>query len=119
MDRDAIIIFLTSHKKYVFKSFKIEPLDYITKPVTSDKIGAVLGRAIRKYRDIHHIVEVRWKNTSHALKVRDIAHLESYLRHVTVVTEDSKYKCVGKLSENESRLKPYGFCDAIRAIWSI
>jgi DNA-binding LytR/AlgR family response regulator len=48
IDSTVIMIFLTGYAKYVFKSFRIEPFDYIVKPINQRKIDDVLDRAVRK-----------------------------------------------------------------------
>ena len=109
IDRNVIIIYLTGYKKYVFKSFRIEPFDYILKPIKNEKICEVLTRAIKKHREQFYIVDFTWYDKSYTLKACDIVHIESDLRHVTFVTDNNKYKSVGKLDDYEQRLSPYGF----------
>lgn len=109
VDRNVIIIFLTGYKKYVFKSFKIEPFDYILKPINNEKICDVLTRAIKKHRELFYIVDIKWYDKSYNLRACDIVHIESDLRHVTFVTDKNKFKSIGKLDAYEQRLSPYGF----------
>ena len=108
-DRNVIIIFLTSHKQFVFQSFKIEAFDYLVKPVDDTAVNEVLHRALKKHREQHYIVNFSWQEQSYALDVSDIIYLESDLRHVIFVTNEGEYKCVGKLNDYESCLLPYGF----------
>jgi DNA-binding LytR/AlgR family response regulator len=109
VDRNVIIIFLTNYKQHVFQSFVIEPFDYLIKPVDGDKLNKVLNRALKKHREQHYIVNVKWQDISYALKTCDIIYVESELRYVIFVTEDNRYKCVGKIDDFERRLAPYGF----------
>ena len=108
-DRNVIIIFLTSHKQFVFQSFKIEAFDFITKPVDDTAVHEVLCRALKKYREQHYILQINWQDTSHSLDASEIIYLESSGRHVTFITRERQYMCVGKLTEYEERLLPYGF----------
>jgi len=109
IDKKVIIIFLTSHKKYVFTSFRIAPFDYILKPIDNTIISDVISRAVDKYNEQYHMVNFKWHDESYALKACEIVHIESDLRHVTFVTENNRYKSVGKLADYEKRLSPYGF----------
>jgi DNA-binding LytR/AlgR family response regulator len=109
MDKNAILIFLTSHGQYVFQSFQIEAFDYLVKPADVEKVGEVLRRALEKYRAQHHVVEFKWEDVTYALDVGEIVCLEAERRYVKFVTKDETYMCVGKLSEYEERLAPYGF----------
>jgi len=109
VDRNVIIIYITGFEKYVFESFKIEPFDYILKPVGSVKIREVLCRALKKHREQYYIVDFKWHDKSYALRACDIVHVESNLRHLIFVTENNSYKSIGKLNDFEHRLSPYGF----------
>jgi len=108
-DRNVIIIYVTSHEKYVFKSFRIEPFDYILKPVDIEKVNDVLRRATAKYREQHHSIVITFKEQTYTLKVRDIIYLESNLRHIKFYTDNNMYMCLGKLDEYDKRLSQYGF----------
>jgi len=108
-DRNVIIIYITGFEKYVFKSFRIEPFDYILKPFDVGKIADVLRRAVEKHNDQYCIVDFKWQDNTYTLRVCDIVYLESNLRHVKFATENNTYKCVGKLVDFERRLSLYGF----------
>lgn len=108
-DRNVIIIFLTSHKEYVFTSFRLEPFGYIMKPIDIGEINEHLNRAIIKHKEQHYIVDFKWKDKPYALKICDIVYLESDKRHINFYTDKNEYKCIGKLEEYEHRLSPYGF----------
>jgi DNA-binding LytR/AlgR family response regulator len=109
IDRNVIIIYVTSHGKYVFKSFRIEPFDYILKPIEIKKIEDVLRRAVAKYREQHHSLVIAFKEQTYTLKVCDIVYLESNLRHIKFYTDNNTFMCLGKLDEYERNLTPYGF----------
>jgi DNA-binding LytR/AlgR family response regulator len=108
-DRNVIIIFITNYMRYVLRSFRIEPFDYIIKPVDGEVVSEVLERALKKHKEQHFIVNIKWRENSYAIKVCDIVFIESDLRHIVIVTVDNRYKVIGKLDEYELRLAPYGF----------
>jgi len=108
-DRNVIIIFLTSHQQYVFQSFRTEAFDFILKPITKEKISDVFSRALQKYKEQHHIVHIKWMDSTWVIDVSSIVYLESNRRQITFVTKDERYACIGRLSDYESRLVPYGF----------
>lgn len=41
-DRDAIIIFITDHKEYVYEVFEVLPFRFLRKPVTAQKLSRIL-----------------------------------------------------------------------------
>jgi len=112
MDRNVLIIYITGFIKYALDSFRIEPFDYLLKPIDHAKMNDVLGRALKKLREKNYIVDFRRKDKHYALKVCDIVYLESRSRHITFYTHDRNGedpKCIGKLDEYERSLSPYGF----------
>jgi DNA-binding LytR/AlgR family response regulator len=109
IDRDVIIIFVTSFNQYVFQSFAIEPFDYLLKPLDKKALESTLERALSKYRDQHQLVEVKSQRQIHLLEVKDLVCIERYRRHLIFYTKDTKYEGIGKLDEYEKKLAPYGF----------
>ena len=108
-DRDIVIVFLTSHKQYVFESLRLDIFDYLIKPVESDAILDTLSRAYKRYKEQHPIVKLKWQSQSYALDANDIVYIEGYNRHTVFFTTEGKYECVGRLNNFESMLMPYGF----------
>ena len=109
IDVDTIIIFLTSHDQFVFQSFKIEAFDYLIKPIDIHAANDALARATKKYQSQHFIVSVKWKNEEYRLEVNDIVYINGYGRHVIFHTKKDEFEIVGKLSDYETMLAPYGF----------
>jgi DNA-binding LytR/AlgR family response regulator len=109
VDRNAMIIYLTNHKQYVFQSLKVEIFDYLVKPVNDEAVSEVLSRALKKYRDQHHIIRFKCQDTFFALDVSEIVYVRYGRRHIEFVTKDKSYKCIGNLKEYEHLLSPHGF----------
>ena len=109
IDRDVIIVFLTGHRQYVFESLRIEVFDYLIKPAECEVVQRLLNRAYMKYREQHHIINLKWQSHTYALEVNSIVYIEGYNRHAMFFTIKDKYECVGKLDEYEAVLEPYGF----------
>jgi len=109
IDKDAIIIFITSHRQFVFESFTVEAFDYIVKPISVEKIKEVLGRALRKHRDLHHIIKISWEGTTYALDTNEIVLIEAYFGRIIFRTKDEVHECNGRLDKYQSDLLHYGF----------
>jgi len=119
IDKDVIIVFITSHQQYVFSSFKIEAFDYIVKPINEEKINEVLDRAARKYRDRHHIISYKWQGTTHNLDICEIVHIVAYHNRILFyttenigndnMTKENIRECNGSLDKYERDLLNYGF----------
>jgi DNA-binding LytR/AlgR family response regulator len=115
-DKKAIIIFLTSFPQYVFQSFEIETFDYIVKPAEGRRVDEVLDRALKKYREQHNVIEIRWRDVLRVLDVGEIVYVEARRRHIVFVTKGQRHECAGKFSEYEKRLSPYGFVECYHRV---
>ena len=86
-DKDAIIIFITSHEQHVFKSFKIEVFDYLLKPAEDEEVKEVLIRALKKHSEQHHLISFSWQDTDYILDASEIVYLAGYNRKIKFVTK--------------------------------
>jgi len=109
IDKKLIIVLVSGYEEYMRQSFKIEVFDYIVKPFDDEEIYGVLNRALKKYYDQHHKIELKWKDINYLLNIGDIVYIEIDNRHLKVVTQSNDIKCLGKLDYYDNLLSPYGF----------
>ena len=102
-------MFLTGIKDYGSEVFQIEPFDYLQKPLDEKALKVTLERARARYREQHHLINLRGKNGICALDVSEVVCVEIDCRNLVFYTKDLKYECIGKLKEYEKKLAPYGF----------
>ena len=107
--RDVIVIFVTSHVNYVSDAFRQDAFQFLLKPVQEEDFRKDFERALRVWKNRRRRYLVKWRNTSNMLEYRSILYLEAYHRHVFVHTAEADYECVGKLQDEYSKLKPFGF----------
>ncbi len=106
---DTIIIFVSSHKNYVFDAFRCEALHYIVKPIERTEFEDVFNRTLHKYRLLNNFFPVKWNHSRSNLKIDDILYIEGFKRRLIVHTEDKTYEHIGKLSDAYEELCPHGF----------
>lgn len=109
LQRDIIIIFVTSHISYVSDAFRQDAFQFLLKPVRDADFRKDFERALRVWKNRRRRYLIKWRNTSNMLEYRSILYLEAYHRHVFVHTSDEDYECVGKLQEEYAKLRPFGF----------
>ena len=109
MQRDVIVIFVTSHINYVSDAFRQDAFQFLLKPVQEEDFRKDFERALRVWKNRRRRYLVKWRNTSNMLEYRSILYLEAYHRHVFVHTAEADYECVGKLQDEYIKLKPFGF----------
>ncbi len=104
MDNDLIIFFLTSHKEYVFESFKAEPLDFWTKPVSYEKVKEDIKRAYTRITKSEKYIRIIENRQRIRLKCKDIIYIENKDRKSWIYTISGIYKVNKLLSEFEREL---------------
>ncbi len=106
---DIIIIFVSSHKEYVFDAFRSEAFHFMVKPIKDSEFSDVFGRALIKYNLMFQFYDVSWHGERAALCVSDITYIEGYHRRLKFHTKTGEYLHTGKMSEVMDKLVPHGF----------
>ena len=106
---NTIIIFISNHPKYVFDSFKVEPLHFLVKPISEQEFSCVFQRALHKYKTLNASIVLKWQSERYVIKINKIKYIEGYKRHITVYTENESFEAIGKIPDIQKLLEPYGF----------
>lgn len=89
---DAVVIFITGIREYVFEAFDVSAFHYLLKPIGEQKFMEVLGSAVeeagkRKGQKGRRIF-IRAKNQGYTLDLNSILYIESRGKKVEVHTTD-------------------------------
>ena len=106
---EVIIIFVSSHKKYVFDVFRCEAFHFLVKPINRDEFNDVFNRALHKHRTKNEMYHVSWHGQRHSLPISEILYIEGYRRRLKIFTATEIYEHVGKVTDVYERLKLHGF----------
>ena len=89
---DAVVIFITGMKEYVFEAFDVSAFHYLLKPIKEQKFMEVLGRAVKeagkRKRQKERKIFIRTKNQGYTLNVNSILYIESRGKKVEIHTTD-------------------------------
>lgn len=108
-ESNSIIIFITSHISYVSDTFRLSAFQFLLKPIDEEAFRLDFERALQEYKSRHEQYIVRWRDVYCVLEYGEIFYIEAYNRHLFIYTETERYECVGKLTEDSEKLKPYHF----------
>ena len=108
-DPDVMIVFVSSHRRYVFDAFPVGALHYLLKPVQPEDFAAVCRRAETRFLDLHAVIRLRYKENRFTVPVRQILYVEGARRHVYFHTTDGVLETVGKLGDYAPILVQSGF----------
>lgn len=107
-NEDAVLIFVTGVKDYVFEAFDVAAFHYLLKPIEENKFMEVFDRAVkeaekRKERGQKQFF-VKTKNRNITLNHRDILYVENRGRKVEIHTTGEVIEIYAAMAELEGQL---------------
>ena len=99
------IIFLTAYKQYVFQSFDVDASQYLIKPVSEQKLYAVLDHILRQLNPLKEPpLVVKSGHTTSCVPCSDLLYVEVNNKTVTLHNENGITEFFGKLEAIEMNL---------------
>lgn len=110
--RPPVVIFVTAHAEHAVQAFDLDAVDYLTKPVRSERLRDALIKAERRLQTTrgqppaavpteHLIIQDRGR--TERVPLAEVLYFKAELKYVTVRTAVRSYILDGSLSELESR----------------
>jgi DNA-binding LytR/AlgR family response regulator len=113
-------IFVTSHPEFALDGFELAALDYIVKPLSTERVEKAMTR-LQEYLDLHFkaeqldytvgddIVVIREGFNQVKLQMQDILYLEALKDYTGIVTPSRKYCVLGPLGGllKEKAFRPF------------
>jgi len=118
------VVFVTAHAEHALTAFELEALDYLTKPVRSERLLAALQRAWARQRPADSanapltdgpVLVVADRGRVLRLPLAEVLYLKAELKYVTLRTAGSSHLLDESLSELEQRLHALGSSGRIGA----
>lgn len=91
-DAKALFVFLTSYTKYVMDVFDVITFDYISKPITAEKLESVLLKAMRYLNLIKQDFVFQFRKNQFRVSCDDILYFEKKGRQAVIYTNSEIYK---------------------------
>lgn len=109
LDTTVILIFITSHTKYVPEAFIVNAFQFLVKPVGKEVFNKEFERALTTYKKMKYKYQIMVKGKPIILEVKDILYIETFGRRLRAVTNTNIYEFNGSISAEEKKLAGYGF----------
>ena len=77
IDKDVLIIFVTTSRDYAFDAFPIHPFDYLIKPYTVERLREVLDEAMRALSAEEPTINVRVPRHTHEVPFNGLCAIEA------------------------------------------
>lgn len=108
-EKQPIIIFVTGYEEYVYDAFDVDALQYLIKPVDTQKFAQVFDRAVKQVsaeqeRQKKTLV-ITLGDTGKAIAWSDIYYLESRNHKVVVYTKEGELEYYARLEDLETELQ--------------
>ncbi len=90
--KNTNIIFTTAYSEYALKSYELDALDYLLKPITFQRFLKAVNKVKEKNISLHSNTTITVKSgyDLYKLNVNDITHIESDSEYVVFYTHDKK-----------------------------
>jgi len=97
------IIFITGYMEYIAEGYDVEALHYLLKPVTGEKLSAVLDRAVNRLKKREHVLSLTMPDGIVRLPLYEIKYMEVLKNYVTIHAAEA-YSVKRSLSDLKKEL---------------
>ncbi len=104
-NKEAIIIFITSHDELVYDSFEVFTFRFIVKPLSIEKLSEALDKAIAYLNVLNKRFSFRYNNIEKCLNSSDIIYFESDRRKMYLYTVDERFLFYNTVAETYEKLE--------------
>lgn len=105
VDKNALIIYVTSHESYMQETFSVRPFRFLVKPVDENQMSDCFVAAYEEVSSADNYFRYSYQRLSHKILIHNILYFESKKRKVYIVTEKEIFELYGKLNDIEKSLK--------------
>ena len=102
------IVYISSKESYAMQLFKVQPFDFLIKPVSNENIREVLIRSVKQKSRADTCFEYQKGNSVYRVPVKNIAYFMSMDKKIIIVKKDGKEEFYGKL-KNIAKTLPADF----------
>ncbi len=113
LNSESAIVFVTRDLLQAVRSYEVDALDYIIKPVTLDRLSLRLARAFAQKSQGKTVV-IRDRTGSVQILAESVYYIEIHGHALTWHTEQGNFTESGSMKQLKETLGPYGFapCNA-------
>lgn len=98
-DIETLIVYISSKSSYALNLFKIQPLDFLIKPLMENVVSDVMNRAIKIYERKNQLFEFSTRRCHCKIPFRNIIYFYSQNKKINIVTKKDEVQFNGKLKE--------------------
>lgn len=108
-DEAVQLVFITGFPDFIAEGYDVSALHYLMKPVSSEKLSAVLDKACANLAKSEKRLKVTFERTTALIPISEIYYIEAQKQYVLINTDDKVYRMKSSLAETEKELDEYFF----------
>lgn len=101
---DTHIVYISSKESYAMQLFRIQPLDFLIKPLSPERLKEVLFRSIKQKNQLESCFEYQRGNGFVRIPVKDILYFMSMDKKIVIVKKGARETFYGKLKQVQQQL---------------
>lgn len=103
-DMDVHIVYISAKESYAMQLFKIQPLDFLIKPVSSEKLKEVLARSMKQKKNAGRYFEYQKGTQFVRVPLKEILYFMSMDKKILMIKRDGREEFYGKLKSVAEQL---------------
>ena len=107
-DTDTHIVYISSKQGYAMELFKMQPLEFLVKPISAVRLKEVLERSMKRKKYAESCFEYQRGSRIFRVSVREILYFMSMDKKVLMIKKEGQEEFYGKLKNVMEQL-PAGF----------
>lgn len=108
-DQNVQIVFITGFPDFMAEGYEVSALHYLMKPVSREKLSAVLDKAVGNLKKQERRLCVTFDHQTEFVPLREIVFIEAQKQYVIIHTETGEYRRKASLTTIEKELDEYFF----------
>lgn len=111
MKLSLLIIFVTSHSSYMYRSFQVQPFWFLLKPMEDKELRIATVKAIELSKQQNDVFSFVMNQQIYHIRISEMMYITvEQGKKLVIVTANESYSYYGKLGELALQLAPYHFC---------
>lgn len=106
-DMQTHIVYISSKQNYAMQLFKVQPLDFLIKPITKEQLKEVFGRSLKQKRNKAAYFEYHKGSTYVRVPLNDVVYFMSMDKKIIIATKQGQEEFYGKLKDIAKQLPKY------------
>lgn len=105
-DADIHIVYISAKDSYAMQLFQIQPLDFLIKPISGERLKAVLVRSMKQRKNGNSCFEYQKGNLFLRIPMKEILYFMSMDKKILMIKRDGQEDFYGKLKAVAAQLPP-------------